>query len=68
MVIFDVDCKGGKVQIAAENSQVAVVAAILNSSSNVDSFYVQGNNSVSQPMTFGVSAGCFKKWISPIQQ
>ena len=56
----------GRIEIAVADNNVVDMANILEASSTVQSFHVDGLNVVNQQKAFG--AGDFTKWNSPIQQ
>jgi hypothetical protein len=65
MRVLVVDSLSGRTTIAVDNKDVVDVANILESSTSVKSFYVDGLYCKDQQMAFG--AGDFRKWKSPIQ-
>lgn len=56
----------GRVTTAVASRDILVLANVLEQSSAVTSFYVDGLNVRNQQAQFG--AGVYKKWISPISQ
>lgn len=66
MKTFQIEAVDGNCQCVVEDSQVASMAYILETSAAVNSFHVQGLNVVSQQRTYNVSG--YRKWNNPIQQ
>lgn len=56
----------GRVEVATPDNDVLVMAAVLEQSSAVNSFFVSGLSMRNQQAAYGVSG--YKKWISSIAQ
>lgn len=56
----------GRVEVATPDADVLVMAAVLEQSSAVNSFFVSGLTMRNQQAAYGVSG--YKKWITAIPQ
>lgn len=66
MRIFNVTHLYGTIQMVVGKDSVVMTASILESSEQVKSFFIEGENTPNQQKAFGCNK--FSKWISPIQQ
>jgi hypothetical protein len=66
MKVIVIDHQFSRTEIAVADKDVVETANILEASTTVKSFYVDGMNVLNQQEKYG--AGGFTKWSSPIQQ
>lgn len=66
MRILIIERQSGRTEIAVADKDVVDIANILEESTGVKSFNVDGMNCSDQPKAFG--AGGFLKWKSPVQK